>query len=155
MRWLLPLAVVIACRREPAHVLFVCEHGAAKSVIAAAQLERLAAERGLAVRAIARGADPQPAPSTRTLDGLARDGFAPLAATPRPFTASDVRGAVDIVIFDCDADAMRPLRALGRCWDAVPPMRAGYDAVRDAVRRHDAAYVGELDQRARGPSRPL
>ena len=38
--------------KPAATVVFVCEHGAAKSVVAAAHFNRMARERGLAVRAI-------------------------------------------------------------------------------------------------------
>jgi protein-tyrosine-phosphatase len=41
-------------------VVFVCQHGAAKSVLAAALLERLAAEQGVSLRARARGTEPEP-----------------------------------------------------------------------------------------------
>ena len=41
-------------------VLFVCLHGAAKSVLAAADFERLAAERGLAITADSAGTEPDP-----------------------------------------------------------------------------------------------
>jgi arsenate reductase len=39
-------------------VIFVCEHGAAKSVIAAAYFNKIATERGLPDRATYRGASP-------------------------------------------------------------------------------------------------
>src|SRR3954468_22317822 len=39
-------------------VLFVCRHGAAKSVLAAADFRRLALERGLEVVAVAAGVEP-------------------------------------------------------------------------------------------------
>ncbi len=39
-------------------VVFVCEHGSAKSVIAAAFFDKLARERGLTLRAVARGTQP-------------------------------------------------------------------------------------------------
>jgi protein-tyrosine-phosphatase len=42
--------------QRPPEIVFVCEHGAAKSVIAAAWFNRLATERGLLERAIYRGA---------------------------------------------------------------------------------------------------
>ena len=45
----------------PATVVFVCEHGAAKSLIATLYFNKLAAERGLAARAAFRGVDPQDA----------------------------------------------------------------------------------------------
>ena len=44
---------------KPETVVFVCEHGSAKSVIAAAHFNHLAAEKGLPYRAIARGCAPQ------------------------------------------------------------------------------------------------
>lgn len=40
-------------------IVFVCEHGAAKSVVAAAHFNRLARERGIPYHAVAKGADPQ------------------------------------------------------------------------------------------------
>jgi len=49
----------------PATVVFVCEHGAAKSLIATLYFNQLAAERGLAARAAFRGVDPQDALSVR------------------------------------------------------------------------------------------
>jgi protein-tyrosine-phosphatase len=39
-------------------IIFVCEHGAAKSVIAAAYFNRFAEQRGLNLRAAARGTNP-------------------------------------------------------------------------------------------------
>src|SRR5262245_62189420 len=39
-------------------VIFVCEHGAAKSILSAALFNKLAGERGLNLRAIARGTNP-------------------------------------------------------------------------------------------------
>src|SRR5437870_6278032 len=55
-------------------VVFVCEHGAAKSVIATAYFNKLAAERGLPYRAIFRGTLPQTALSERTVEALRADG---------------------------------------------------------------------------------
>ena len=50
--------------RDPAtstkHVLFMCPHGAGKSVLASAYFERLAREKGLNVRVDARGTEPDP-----------------------------------------------------------------------------------------------
>src|SRR5207247_1515616 len=40
-------------------VVFVCEHGAAKSVIATTYFNKIAAERGLRARAVYRGVNPQ------------------------------------------------------------------------------------------------
>src|SRR5690242_15420164 len=69
MRWafmpallLLPGGISRAGQDKPQTetILFVCEHGSAKSVIAAAHFKRLAEQRGLPHRAIARGINPDP-----------------------------------------------------------------------------------------------
>jgi hypothetical protein len=56
-------------------VVFVCEHGAAKSVIATAYFNKLAAERGLPHRATFRGTTPQDDLSVRAVAGLKEDGI--------------------------------------------------------------------------------
>lgn len=50
---------------EPPTVLFMCPHGAAKSVLASAYFERLATERGLNVRVESAGTDPDPTVAPR------------------------------------------------------------------------------------------
>ena len=62
-------------KSEPAKVVFVCEHGSAKSVLAAAEFERMAKERGLNFFILARGTsvDPELAPSV--VNGLRADGL--------------------------------------------------------------------------------
>ena len=60
-------------------VLFVCEHGSAKSTVAAAHFDRLAAERGLAARAISRGTSPD-----AELAPAARRDSRRTASRPRP-----------------------------------------------------------------------
>src|SRR5690349_13383908 len=56
-------------------VIFVCEHGAAKSVLSAALFNKLATERRLNLRAIARGTNPDPEISPKVARGLQADGL--------------------------------------------------------------------------------
>ena len=51
-------------------VVFVCEHGAAKSVLAAAYFNRFAAQMGLDMQAVARGTKPDQELSPQTVKGL-------------------------------------------------------------------------------------
>ncbi len=53
-------------------VIFVCEHGAAKSIIAAAYFNKLAQDRKIKVRAIARGTHPDEELTQAAVDGLIR-----------------------------------------------------------------------------------
>jgi hypothetical protein len=114
-----------------ARVLFVCVHGAAKSVVAAAHLRRLAAERGLAVDAAAAGVEPDPEVSPGAVKGLAADGLRPGLDRPRPVTLHDLERATRVVTFGCE---VRP-RAGQPCepWDDVPAVSDGYAAARDRI----------------------
>ena len=74
---LMIVSLVMGQRAAPAEptVVFVCEHGAAKSVIATAYFNKIAAERGLHARAVYRGVNPQDALSVSALKGLRDDGL--------------------------------------------------------------------------------
>jgi hypothetical protein len=67
-------------------VVFVCQHGAAKSVLAAALVERLAADRGVPLRALARGTEPEPQIALAVAAGLLVQGIDVGAWQPRPVT---------------------------------------------------------------------
>src|SRR2546425_684846 len=80
----------------PPTIVFVCEHGAAKSVIATAYFNKLAAERGLPYRAIFRGTSPQDDLSTRAIAGLHADGVAVPAGKPTSIRSDDITRATHI-----------------------------------------------------------
>ena len=92
---LLLSAAAIAQRSQSSgtSIVFVCEHGAAKSVIATAYFNKLAAERGLSARATFRGTTPQDALSVRTVEGLRADGVAIPSGRPTAISDSDVSNA--------------------------------------------------------------
>jgi anti-sigma-K factor RskA len=60
---------------KPPTVLFMCPHGAAKSVLASAYFERLAKARGLNVRVESAGTDPDPTVSPVVAAHLNRQGY--------------------------------------------------------------------------------
>ena len=64
-------------------IIFVCEHGAAKSVIAASYFNKLANEKGLNLQAIARGTNPDQTLSPKTVKGLMEDGLQPTESIPQ------------------------------------------------------------------------
>src|SRR5437588_10260648 len=78
-------------------ILFVCEHGAAKSVIATAYFNKLAAERGLPYRATFRGTSPQDELSVRAVAGLKEDGMVVPSGKPAPISDGDVANATHIL----------------------------------------------------------
>src|SRR6059036_3481423 len=82
-------------------ILFVCEHGAAKSVIATAYFNKLAAERGLPFRATFRGTMPQDDLSVRAVAGLKADGVPVPPGKPAAISDPDVAGATHIFAIGC------------------------------------------------------
>lgn len=149
MKLLLTLLVAVtACRQEatraPASVVFVCEHGAAKSVVASEYFNKLAAERGLAIHAIARGADPQAGISIAAVKGLREDGLSTSLAEPRPLTPSEARSAARVVAFDCELPKMKAFKDIGACWNDVPTVGDDYAAARDTIHVHITAMIDQL-----------
>src|SRR5690349_1513124 len=77
----------------PQTVLFVCEHGAAKSVIAAAHFNKIAKERGLPYRAVARGTAPDQTIPDGVRNGLKQAGLELTVEKPVMVGQADVNGA--------------------------------------------------------------
>jgi protein-tyrosine-phosphatase len=124
-----------------ARVLFVCLHGAAKSVVAAAHFRRLAAARGLDIRAAAAGTEPDPELAPAAVKGLAGDGLEPTPARPRPVTLHDLETATRIVSFGCAVTPPRGQRV--DQWD-VPAVSDGYEAARAHIVANVERLVAEL-----------
>ena len=82
-------------------VVFVCEHGAAKSLVATAYFNKLAAERGLKARATFRGVAPQDALSVSAVAGLKADGLTIPDGRPTAIADSDVAQATHIFAIGC------------------------------------------------------
>jgi protein-tyrosine-phosphatase len=128
---------------QAARVVFVCEHGAAKSVIAAAYFNKLSSERGLNLSAIARGTSPDPEFSTATVAGLKADGFDVPPGRPRRLQTNDVLSAQLVVTLGAELPhyAMPARRAE---WNDTPSVSADYSAARDSIRAHVESLVNEL-----------
>ena len=129
-------------------IVFVCEHGAAKSVVAAAHFNKLAQERGLPFRAISRGTAPDPAVPAGISTGLKSDGLSlPAGFTPALVGAADVSGAARVVIFDVTLPIGTP-KAPTR-WDGMPAFSDGYAPASAAIRAKVEALIGELQATAK------
>src|SRR5205809_840204 len=80
-------------------VVFVCEHGSAKSVVAAAHFNRLARERNMELRAVSRGTNPDAEIAPSAARGLEADGLAAPAEIPTRLSTAEVATAVRVVAF--------------------------------------------------------
>jgi hypothetical protein len=130
-----------------AQVVFVCEHGAAKSVIAAAYFNRLASERGLSIRAVARGTAPDAEFNSATAAGLQADGFAPLSGKPRLLENSDTLATQQLVTLGARLPGDFPT-SLHTEWKDIPSVSADYGVARDAIRTRVQSLVNQLSAKA-------
>jgi protein-tyrosine-phosphatase len=124
-------------------VLFVCEHGSAKSVVAAAHFNRLASERNLAVRAISRGTDPDEEIAPGALKGLRADGLELNREKPERLSEDDLTGAVRIVTF-CQLPESYSETGAVEQWDDMPPVSEDYNKARDAIVGRITGLLDEL-----------
>jgi arsenate reductase (thioredoxin) len=133
----------------PPRVVFVCEHGSVKSLVAMQYFNRRAEAQGLAYRAVARRTAPEPTVPTAVRDGLRSDGFEVSTFEPRKFEASDVDRASLIVSFDQDVASFVGARVRYLKWDDLPGVLTDFTRGKDAIVRHVDALLDEL---ARGRS---
>jgi protein-tyrosine-phosphatase len=135
---------------KPETVVFVCEHGSAKSVIAAAHFNRLAAEKGLPYRAIARGTNPDEKVPAIVSDGLAGDGLTVSGGQPTRVSVEDVQKAVRTVTLATELTHSIPVApAKLTKWNDVPAVSENYAAAREAIVRHVTELLGQLAAQSR------
>src|SRR3954467_6136830 len=129
-------------------VVFVCEHGAAKSVIATAYFNKIAAEKGLRARAISRGVNPQADLSVSALKGLREDGLTTPDRKPSSIAQTDVDAATVIFAIGCTLPSNATASGKADTWDDVPEDK-GYGATRDAIKSHVERLVDDLLKKQR------
>lgn len=130
----------------PGTVVFVCEHGNGKSLVAREWFNRLAAERRLHFHAVARGVTPEASVTPAIAEALRGDGFDVSGFEPRAFSAADVSGASRVVGIGVDLSSA-PERgdAPLDTWADIPPASQRYAASRDALRARIEALLKTLE----------
>jgi len=135
-----------ASLQSHAPVVFVCKNGVAMSVWSAFTFNRLAADRGLSVRAISRAAEPTftRVPLNMRL-ALALDGFGIGDYEPRVVGFAEVRAAERVILIDAQLPSSvavpdRPIET----WTGFPPMREKYFESRAALRVRVEGLVDRL-----------
>jgi arsenate reductase len=111
-------------------IIFVCEHGAAKSILSAAIFNKLAVERGVNLRAIARGTNPDPEISPMIARGLQEDGLVASEPAPKKISKADLNGARQIITFCALPDDYSGSIRVEN-WDEVLP------AIEDYAKAHE------------------
>jgi protein-tyrosine-phosphatase len=127
-------------------IIFVCEHGAAKSILSAAIFNKLAGERRLNLRAIARGTNPDPEISPKVAAGLRADGLASSESAPKKISKADLVGARRVITF-CALPDDYPGSIQVENWDEVLPAIEDYGKARDKLTERIERLLKELNSK--------
>ena len=130
-------------------VLFVCQHGAAKSVIAARHLTELARARGLTLHAAAAGVEPDEVIPAHVIAGLREDGLDDQGTAPQAVTRELLENAQIVVSFGCNLSAVAGDSGRIIHWNDVPAVSDGYDAARTEILSRLHAILDEAELRSR------
>ena len=133
-------------------VVFVCERGSAKSMIAALWFNRLASERGLRLQGVSRGVNPEPKVPDGVAHNLRNDGFDVTGLVPTRLQSADLTQAARVVAIGAKSPLFDALASAPDRWDDIPPTSVDYRASRDAMRLRLSALVDTL-MRTQSPQR--
>jgi arsenate reductase len=125
-------------------VLFLCPHGAAKSVLAAAAFQRLVDSRGLPLRATCAGTEPDAelAPAVAAL--LAREGLAPPVDRPQLVSAQLLAEARRVVSMGCSLDELPLQPGALEQWDDVPAPSQDLQGAYTRIQQHLAQLLDTI-----------
>ena len=132
----------------PPTVLFMCPHGAAKSVLASAYFIKAAKERGLNVRVISGGTEPDPAVSSAVAKRITDQGLPVPIDKPRRITDDEFRSADVVISIGCDLKGLPEPKGRVQRWDEVPSPSENLDATDVAIRKRVEALIEELSRAA-------
>jgi protein-tyrosine-phosphatase len=125
-------------------VVFVCEHGSAKSIIAAVEFERMAKEKGLDLNILARGTNPDAEIPSPVRDGLKADGYDAGSLKPTKVSEKDLKGATRIVSFGPDLKPWLADPAAVLDWSATPSVSQDYRTAREYIRQQLETLLKDL-----------
>jgi arsenate reductase (thioredoxin) len=113
-------------------IIFVCEHGAAKSVIAASYFNKIAKERNLDYVAECRGTNPDSVVSKSAREGLTRDHLFDPKTKPQKLLNSDTANVERIILFTTlPSDLKTDIKTEN--WSNIQNVDADYDKRRNAI----------------------
>lgn len=135
-----------------APVVFVCDHGSVKSLMAASLFDQAAARRGLRVRALSRGVNPDAAVPAAIAAAMGQDGFDVANFRPQALSEQDVAGAARVVaigvdLSEHDGQAHAPIAS----WNDVPPASVDYPRARDDLARRIETLLDEMQHTGMKP----
>jgi len=133
-------------------IVFVCEHGSVRSLIAASLFDRAAGKRRLPYRGVSRGISPEEHVPPRNAAALRNDDFEVEGFRPQGLATEDVSSARQVIAIGVDLSGhANETSAPIQSWDDVPPASVDYPAARAALQRHIDELLDDLQKAERAP----
>lgn len=132
--WLLALCLLLTntTMAQDKKIIFVCQHGAAKSVIAASYFNKIAKERNLNYVAECRGIEPDSAVSASAKDGLMQDRLFDPTTMPQQLSDADTSATEMIILFTrLPEDWKTSVKT--EDWSNTKDLDGSYEQRRDAI----------------------
>jgi arsenate reductase (thioredoxin) len=125
-------------------ILFVCEHGAARSTIASAYFNKLAKAQHLNYQAIFRGTNPDSVLTIGTIKGLTQDSFDVQEWKPLLVSKEDIEKAAQIITFNCTLPTNISVTKPITQWNGIPAISKDYRIARDEILKKVEELVSQL-----------
>jgi arsenate reductase (thioredoxin) len=126
-------------------ILFLCPHGAAKSVLAAAYFNHLAEEAILSFVADSAGTEPDPAISPAVIELLRGEGIDVPQGRPRQVSHDDLMQAQRVISLGCQVEALAADPDRLEQWLDVPSPGSDLIGASKAIRAHVVSLIAQLD----------
>jgi arsenate reductase (thioredoxin) len=141
-------AAIPRADKKHAQVLFVCEHGNVKSLMATEYFNELAQARDLPYRATSRGvaldSDTVPSP---IIAAMRTDGFDVSGFRPAAVTSADLAASSHVVLIGTAIPAtVSGTTPESETWTDVPPASVNYAAARDSLKAHIKSLIEQLER---------
>ncbi len=128
-------------------ILFICPHGAAKSVIATAYFRQQAALRGLPITATSAGTELEDRVPAPVIAMLKTEGVDVSGYRPRHVTREELSATGHIVSFGCDLAGLTPPDRDVERWDDIPLVSEDIEGARAAIRSRVIGLLDEIERR--------
>ena len=133
--------VCLSQSEQKTTIVFVCEHGGARSTIASLYFNKMAKEQHLQYQSVFRALTPDSTISLGTKKGLTTDGFETTALTPVALTTKDIGPNILLISLDCKVPSSYNAT---QEWSGVPAISKDYEAARNEIVKHLNALINEL-----------
>jgi arsenate reductase (thioredoxin) len=125
-------------------ILFLCPHGAAKSILAAAYFNRMAQQHGLPYQADAAGTEPDEQVSPKVVAMLREEGIDVSHQQPRRVTNAELENAHVVISMGCELSDLETMPKRLEQWLDIPAVSENAQSANEVIRKHVEEIIASL-----------